>query len=314
MLWPFSIWMYITTSLNFRLVCRFHRIICKCLQILLCNAFAIFDDFVIGHLDRDTLSRVLPEVRTYLCRAKVLINCKKSMFDPFRKIAVLGAIFNTIMNEVTLSDERKAIIDRFFQILIEASHLRKLTLQRFSDHLAYVLPFIKSPWVLLHPLYLAIETNDLRHEAIRRARRVDEEFKMYIFTVCFWYAWYHLCRCYPTLSTAFSWRLLCFSTFVKIITHLSCWFYGYFIFLLSCFVFRSFSISYIFRQPSCHLYLSLSVRLYFAFVLFVVLCCCSCWSHFWKTVVIAKYDVEEAIGTRIVLHIRYSVKILRLGL
>lgn len=88
------------------------------------------DDVVLGRLDK-VLSSVLHDILTDLCRAKVLINWKKSILHPRRKLAVLGAIFNTITNEVTLSDDRRALIDRIFEILTEATHLRKLTLPRF---------------------------------------------------------------------------------------------------------------------------------------------------------------------------------------
>lgn len=114
------------------------------------------DNFILGHLDQDFLSRILHSVLTDLCRAPVLVNWKKSILDPRRKLAVLGAIFDTISNTATLSQERKDLILRIFAILSDATHLRKVTLQRFVGHLAYVWPFIKSPWFLLHPLYLAI--------------------------------------------------------------------------------------------------------------------------------------------------------------
>lgn len=123
------------------------------------------DDFMLGHLDQTVLSAVL----TDLCRANIHVSWRKSILTPTRRLTVLGAIFDTIKNTVTLSEERKQIIDKIFQILDSATRLRKLTLQIFLEHLGYVWPFIKAPRFLLHPLYLSIDTGVIPHVAVRRA-------------------------------------------------------------------------------------------------------------------------------------------------
>lgn len=44
--------------------------------------------------------------------------------------------------------------------------------QRILGHLAYVWPFIGSPWYLLKPLYEAEDSGLVPHDAVRRARLV----------------------------------------------------------------------------------------------------------------------------------------------
>lgn len=47
--------------------------------------------------------------------------------------------------------------------------MRTITFQQIVGHLAYVWPFIKSPWFLLYPLYHAIDSGLVPHEAVRHA-------------------------------------------------------------------------------------------------------------------------------------------------
>lgn len=109
------------------------------------------------------------QVVAELIACDVLINWKKTIIKPVRVLHALGAIFNTITNEATLSDERKLIIARIFSILLRADHLRLITWQRCLGHLAYVWPFIGAPWFMLKPLYEAQEARAVPHEAVRRA-------------------------------------------------------------------------------------------------------------------------------------------------
>lgn len=76
----------------------------------------------------------------------------------------------TISNEVGMTETRKMLIKKIFDLLREADTLPTRLLQQCIGHLAYVWPFIGAPWYLLHDLYLCIETRIIPNETVRRAR------------------------------------------------------------------------------------------------------------------------------------------------
>lgn len=131
------------------------------------TAWGHIDDFVVAHLSKDTLRDIMKQVITELIHTGVLINWKKTVMEPTRRLQVLGAIFDTMKNEATLSRDRKLLIARIFDLLTEAHSLTLVTWQRYLGHLAYVWPFIGSPWFLLKPLYDAEEELLVPHEAVR---------------------------------------------------------------------------------------------------------------------------------------------------
>lgn len=133
------------------------------------TAWGHIDDFVISHKDPDQLRHTMKDVLRDLVLCGVRVNWKKTVAEPTRKLQVLGAIFDTVRNEATLSEDRKALILHLFEILHKADVLRLVTWQRILGHLAYVWPFIGAPWFLLKPLYAAEDDGRVPHDAVRRA-------------------------------------------------------------------------------------------------------------------------------------------------
>lgn len=111
----------------------FANSIAQCFRDLGANAWGHIDDFLIAHCDASVLSRIMHSVLADLVDCQVLINCKKSIVEPTRRLPALGTIFNTISNQVTISEERKLLINRIFVLMSKCTYLKVITWQRFWD-------------------------------------------------------------------------------------------------------------------------------------------------------------------------------------
>lgn len=95
-----------------------------------CLAWGHVDDILVGHKDLIVLQRLLDAILQHLFECQVRINFKNSIFEPTRTLNALVAIFDTISNEVTLTETRKLLIGNIFDLLLASEHMSTNMLQR----------------------------------------------------------------------------------------------------------------------------------------------------------------------------------------
>lgn len=133
-----------------------------------CQAWGHIDDIVIGHTDPIVLGNIVSDIMSDLKECNINVNMKKSVLEPTRALHALGALWDTISNEVTLTETMKLLILTIFYLLLSTENISRRMLQRCVGHLAYVWPFIGAPWFALHHIYESIESGDLAYDAILR--------------------------------------------------------------------------------------------------------------------------------------------------